>query len=241
MSSRGRGDLHPRWSFRRETVQDGGGRSHSKGHQSPTKGYQRYPIIWSVYESQDITRENSHRQDCKLQGNLPMIVNFTLWYLCMDLLPLWNLSAEPVQKYPIFFGLMSLGVNGGLSRGGVGTCRIGRGGALVVRASVTPGMVGMSGGKDRHSPRATRDASEATYFIVRANERVCVVMSRFAGIPHGLNTQQSASSPHFRTLFAFPPKHRQQGLWSTQDGKLMSCVIPNSTDRGRSSKWRIHS
>lgn len=90
-------------------------------------------------------------------------------------LPLWNLSAEPVQKYPIFLGLMSLGVKGGLSRGGVGTCKIGKGGAFVVRASVTPGMVGMRGGKERHSPRATSDAREAMeYFIFRKNEKVCV-------------------------------------------------------------------
>jgi hypothetical protein len=88
-------------------------------------------------------------------------------------------------------GLISLGVNGGLSSGGVGTCRIGNGGALVVRASVTPGMVGMRGGKERHSPRATSDAMEAIeYFILRKNEKVCVWMSRFAGILNGLYTQE---------------------------------------------------
>jgi hypothetical protein len=63
--------------------------------------------------------------------------------------------------------LISLGVKGGLSSGGVGTCKIGNGGALVVKGSVTPGMLGMRGGKERHSPSATRDAIEATeYFIL---------------------------------------------------------------------------
>jgi hypothetical protein len=86
---------------------------------------------------------------------------------------------------------MSLGVNGGLSNGGVGTCRIGKGGALVVRASVTPGIVGMRGGKERHSPRATRDAIEAIeYFIVRKNEKFCVgLMSTFAGYLYSLYSQ----------------------------------------------------
>ena len=86
---------------------------------------------------------------------------------------------------------MSLGVNGGLSSGGVGTCRIGKGGALVVKASVTPGMVGIRGGKERHSPRATRDAIEAMeYFILRKNEKVCVgLMSTFAGNLKGLYTR----------------------------------------------------
>ena len=33
----------------------------------------------------------------------------------------WILSPAPVQKYPIFLGLMLEAVNGGLSRGGVGS------------------------------------------------------------------------------------------------------------------------
>lgn len=43
---------------------------------------------------------------------------------------------------------MLLASKGGLSNGGVGICKIGRGGALLVRGSVTPGIVGISGGKD---------------------------------------------------------------------------------------------
>lgn len=71
-------------------------------------------------------------------------------------------------------GLISLGVNGGLSNGGVGTCKMGKGGALVVRASVTPGMLGIRGGKERHSPRVAKNAREAVvYFILRTNEMVC--------------------------------------------------------------------
>jgi hypothetical protein len=44
---------------------------------------------------------------------------------------------------------MSDAVKGGLSSGGVGSCRIGRGGALEARGSVTPGMAGITGGKLR--------------------------------------------------------------------------------------------
>lgn len=62
--------------------------------------------------------------------------------------PAWILSPAPVQKYPIFLGFKSLPWNGGLTRGGVGSCRIGRGGALLVSGSVTPGMVGINGGKE---------------------------------------------------------------------------------------------
>jgi hypothetical protein len=58
------------------------------------------------------------------------------------------LSPAPVQKYPIFFGLMLLAVNGGDAKGGVGTCKIGKGGALLARGSVTPGIEGISGGRD---------------------------------------------------------------------------------------------
>ena len=32
-------------------------------------------------------------------------------------------------------------MNGGLGRGGVGSCKIGRGGALLARGSVTPGIL----------------------------------------------------------------------------------------------------
>lgn len=66
---------------------------------------------------------------------------------------------------------MSLGVKGGLSRGGVGTCRMGRGGALVVRGSVTPGMEGIKGGSERHSAMEIKYAMDATeYFILDALE-----------------------------------------------------------------------
>jgi hypothetical protein len=95
---------------------------------------------------------------------------------------------------------MSLGVKGGLSNGGVGTCRMGRGGALVVKASVTPGMLGIRGGKERHCPRATKDAIEAMeYFIMRMNEKVCVgVMSTFAG---NLNSLYTRVRLHFKSEY----------------------------------------
>lgn len=65
-------------------------------------------------------------------------------------LPACTLSPAPVQKYPIFFGLMLLLVScGGLSRGGVGSCKTGSGGALLASGSVTPGMEGMRGGRER--------------------------------------------------------------------------------------------
>lgn len=55
---------------------------------------------------------------------------------------------------------MLLASNGGLSNGGVGICRIGRGGALLVKGSVTPGMVGISGGSDRAEANGVmRDAA----------------------------------------------------------------------------------
>ena len=54
---------------------------------------------------------------------------------------------------------MLLAWKGGLSSGGVGTCRIGSGGAFDVRGSVTPGMDGMSGGRDRADANATRLAT----------------------------------------------------------------------------------
>jgi hypothetical protein len=79
-------------------------------------------------------------------------------------------------------------VKGGLSSGGVGTCKIGKGGALVVKGSVTPGIVGIRGGKEMHSTAATKDAIEAKeYFIlVRSFEKDCVGLSTYAGISHGL-------------------------------------------------------
>jgi hypothetical protein len=86
-------------------------------------------------------------------------------------------------------GWISLGVKGGLSSGGVGTCKIGKGGALVVKGSVTPGMDGIRGGKERHSPAAIKDAIEAKeYFILmRRFERDFVgLLSTFAGITQGL-------------------------------------------------------
>ena len=44
---------------------------------------------------------------------------------------------------------MLLLLKGGLSSGGVGTCKIGKGGAFVVSGSVTPGMEGIRGGRER--------------------------------------------------------------------------------------------
>jgi hypothetical protein len=63
-------------------------------------------------------------------------------------LPACSLSPAPVQKYPIFFGLMLLPVKGVDGKGGVGTCKIGRGGAFETMGSVIPGIVGISGGRD---------------------------------------------------------------------------------------------
>jgi hypothetical protein len=60
---------------------------------------------------------------------------------------LWRLSPEPVQMYPIFLGLMLDAVKGGLSSGGVGSWRMGRGGALEAKGSVTPGIDGIRGGR----------------------------------------------------------------------------------------------
>ncbi len=53
---------------------------------------------------------------------------------------------------------MLLLVNGGLSKAGVGTWRMGSGGASWFRASVTPGMLGIRGGNEmeRHCPREAR-------------------------------------------------------------------------------------
>lgn len=44
---------------------------------------------------------------------------------------------------------MLLASKGGLSSGGVGICKIGRGGALLVKGSVTPGIKGINGGRER--------------------------------------------------------------------------------------------
>lgn len=43
---------------------------------------------------------------------------------------------------------MLLPSHGGDGRGGVGSCRIGRGGAFSETGSVTPGMAGIRGGKE---------------------------------------------------------------------------------------------
>ena len=66
------------------------------------------------------------------------------------------LSPAPVQKYPIFFGLILLAVKGGVSSGGVGTCKMGSGGALDVKGSVTPGIDGIKGGRDKAEVSAVR-------------------------------------------------------------------------------------
>ena len=89
------------------------------------------------------------------------------------------LSPEPVQMYPIFLGLISEGVNGGLSSGGVGIWRMGRGGAISFKGSVTPGMAGMSGGRlmPRGSllslalPAGEAEEREASWHSSRALEK----------------------------------------------------------------------
>jgi hypothetical protein len=77
------------------------------------------------------------------------------------------------------------GVNGGLSRGGVGICRIGSGGALLDKGSVTPGIVGMSGGKLRDAPVPASMAVKRTlecimnYGLKKELKRSREVLSRF--------------------------------------------------------------
>lgn len=60
---------------------------------------------------------------------------------------LCSLSPAPVQKCPIFLGLIFLTANGGLLNGGVGTCKMGNGGAFEDKGSVTPGIEGIKGGR----------------------------------------------------------------------------------------------
>lgn len=50
---------------------------------------------------------------------------------------------------------------GGLGRGGVGTWRIGKGGTILVRGSVTPGIVGIKGGNEMPSGFGIASATEA--------------------------------------------------------------------------------
>jgi hypothetical protein len=57
------------------------------------------------------------------------------------------LSPAPVQKYPIFLGLILEPTKGGLANGGVGTCKIGSGGAFEAKGTVTPGITGIRGGR----------------------------------------------------------------------------------------------
>ena len=48
-----------------------------------------------------------------------------------------------------FLGLIFLlTLWGGLANGGVGTCRIGKGGAFLDRGTVTPGILGIKGGRE---------------------------------------------------------------------------------------------
>jgi hypothetical protein len=62
---------------------------------------------------------------------------------------------------------MLLEVKGGLSRGGVGICRMGSGGALLASGSVTPGMLGIRGGKESAKVGvAKRDAHKAVNWDV---------------------------------------------------------------------------
>lgn len=70
---------------------------------------------------------------------------------------------------------MSLPTKSGLGSGGVGICKIGKGGALLARGSVTPGMEGIKGGRDIWgsgsgtgvlSARAARETSTTNDFVI---------------------------------------------------------------------------
>ena len=54
-------------------------------------------------------------------------------------------------------------MKGGLPSGGVGIWRIGRGGALVVKGSVTPGIEGMSGGSEIAPAEVVSSADEMIF------------------------------------------------------------------------------
>ena len=95
---------------------------------------------------------------------------------------MWLLSPAAVQKYPIFLGLMFwLPVKGGLSRGGVGTCKIGKGGALVERGSVTPGMDGMRGGRERALAVPARSAEKRVVECILSRFEVANESERVGG------------------------------------------------------------
>lgn len=83
---------------------------------------------------------------------------------------LWWLSPAPVQKWPTFLGLMLETSKGGLSKGGVGIWRMGKGGARPTRGSVTPGMAGIRGGRERPRAFSLRMAAETA--TEEAKERI---------------------------------------------------------------------
>ena len=79
---------------------------------------------------------------------------------------------------------MLLAVKGGLSSGGVGTCRMGSGGALDVKGSVTPGIDGIKGGRERAEVSAVRLARTVVLCFMmqyRPNERLCVMKEGMNG------------------------------------------------------------
>lgn len=65
---------------------------------------------------------------------------------------------------------MSFVVKGGLSKGGEGNCRIGRGGMLDDKGSVTPGMEGIKGGNEM--ALALSDRTRAARAAVYVKERI---------------------------------------------------------------------
>lgn len=91
-------------------------------------------------------------------------------------IPACSLSPAPVQKYPIFFGLMLLPVKPGLLRGGVGSCRTGRGiERPLTIGSVTPGIDGIKDpgseicGSGSGSGTGVANATEASAIQAREN------------------------------------------------------------------------
>lgn len=75
-------------------------------------------------------------------------------------------------------------MNGGLSSGGIGTCKMGREGEFSVRGSVTPGIDGIRGGKDNAvTPRAEIDTRAVPAVSSASIARTCdPVIGRRVGL-----------------------------------------------------------
>jgi hypothetical protein len=67
---------------------------------------------------------------------------------------------------------MLLGVNGGLGSGGVGSCKMGSGGALLARGSVTPGILGIRGPSDNPRGFASGTGEQKTRAVTAAMVKI---------------------------------------------------------------------